>query len=166
MQSRVKHRGWFLAWLSVIMALLIALPAQLFFSLVLISIGCLFATGISFAKGRFIPATLTVAIVTATILSNPLGTSMFDSSSYKPIQTYKISPEISASFWDRERNGEKPSQKEFRELYDSYQENRVPAGTYVNRGIFVMVGMVALAYLTALAGTVIGIRNARRVSLD
>lgn len=166
MLPRVKYKGWFLAWLSVIVALLVALPAQIFFSLVLISIVCLFATGFSFARGRFIPAILTVAIVTATISSSPLGSDMFDASSYEPIQNYRLPPEVGASIRERMRSGAKPVLSELRELYDSGKEDRIPAGTHVNYGIFVMVGMVALAYLSALIGAGIGIRNARKVALD
>ena len=155
-----------MSWLNLGLVVLVAVPALIVSQISIILILFLFAAAFSLAKRRFTPAILTVLATTAAIMLSPLGTSMFDSDSYRPYQTYKIDSESGAALKQMMRRGEEPSPELLRQLRDDIQENRTPIGTDVNTGIFFIVAIVGLGYLAVVLGAAIGVRNSRRLSLD
>ena len=152
-----ERKGWSMTWLVLLVAVLAVLPSLVVSQFVIVLPLCLFFAGLGLARRRFTPAVATVAVVTLTICISPFGEAMFDPRSYEPQEVFTYPAEVREAIEERVRNGEPIDAGLLRELRDK----RVPAGMGVNRGIYVLVALVGLAYVTVAVGAGVGIRRAR-----
>ena len=153
-----ERRGFSLSWLVLVLAVLTALPALIVTPLIFVPILCVFLAGIGLARRRFTPAIATVVVATATILLSPLGGSMFDPRSYAA-ETYDVPPEMQGELAELMESGESA---------DPSLGERIEGGSLVVSvyrfpvaSMYVMSGLVGLAYLSVVVGAVVGIRRVR-----
>lgn len=144
----------------MVLAVLAALPALVITQLFFLPILCVFLAGIGLARRRFTPAAATVVVATATILLSPLGGSMFDASSYDPIETYEVPPEMQGELAEALESGEPLDSS----LYEWTESGSLEVVVYrfPDYVLYVVSGIVGLAYLSVVLGAAIGIRRSRR----